>query len=111
MSRRLERERKRLGLPWLYDYAWGYGNGPVGYVHDGDIYCIDCADNIKGIDVETHEGVMFDSEETDSPVICGGCGLLLPSSLTEEGIEHVKKTDGRTWAGKLYRAVFPWVWQ
>ena len=91
----------------------GWDNGyrsPSGYAVDCVILCPDCCASLP----PDHRGEAwgFGSHvETDSPEHCDTCGILIPTSLTSDGIEYVRSIDGRTRAGRLYRQAYPWVWR
>lgn len=46
--------------------------GVIGYVHEGDVYCPDCAEEIEAIDTSSNSRqAMLYGEESDSIDVCG----------------------------------------
>jgi hypothetical protein len=102
--------RGRLGLPNLWEIAEDHGFlAPNGYACEGACLCPDCA----GPEAEQDDqyGAIFGAEEVDYPRLCEGCGILIPTALTPEGLAEVRKVDGRTRQGRLYRKAFPWAFR
>jgi hypothetical protein len=75
----------------------------LAYVYQADLYCEDCATQIKAELAYSHEGQpehLFDSDEypkgpypageSDTPDHCGNCGVFLENSLTGDGEQYVK---------------------
>lgn len=73
------------------------------YIYQADLYCEDCAKQIKAELAYSHESQSentFDSGdypkgpypagESDTPDHCGGCGIFLENSLTGDGEQYVK---------------------
>ncbi len=66
-----------------------------GFVYDGEVYCFGC---IRKNDTP-HKG------ESDFPVHCAECGVLIIHDLTIDGVEYIRDNlDGCT------REVWPTVW-
>ena len=114
--------RKRLGKANLYEIAPDNGyRAPSGYVHDGTCYCVECAQDIPFplVSRDTGEEIIHadqlnalsSHDESDSPVTCDVCGILIPSSLTTDGVEHVRESDGRTRYGRMVREAYPWAFR
>ena len=72
------------------------------YIYRADLYCDDCAKQIKASLGFSHEGQSehtFDSGdypkgpypagESDTPDHCGNCGVFLENSLTGDGERYV----------------------
>lgn len=72
------------------------------YIYQADIYCKDCANEIRKIkslgenSEDYPQGPFPDGGgEADSPQHCGDCGLFLENPLTEDGQDYVKEEVGR----------------
>lgn len=81
-------------------------SAPVGWVIDGEVYCEDCAGD--GADDEEN-GAMFSDSESDRPVTCSTCGILLPSNLTDDGYAYIRgillsAPADDPWAGAIEQA-------
>ena len=78
------------------------------YIYQADIYCEDCAEDIKQDIFAAANSIddmkpLNDSDgfpqgpfsngggEADSPQHCGSCGVFLENSLTDDGQEYVRK--------------------
>ena len=101
--------RDRLGLTNLWRIAEDYGfSAPNAYTQEGACYCPQCA----GPEAEDGAmGAIFGAEEVDYPLLCDVCGILIPTGLSSYGLEEVRRTDGRTRQGRLYRQAFPWAFR
>lgn len=72
---------------------------PVGYAHNGALYCPDCAQKLAnrlGVDLdnadecEEHEiSAHFDHHETDYPQSCGTCHTFIPSAILDSGVKSI----------------------
>ena len=93
--------RGRLGLPNLWEVGQDRGYAaPNGYTCEGTCYCPQCA----GEDIDDDQyAAIFGAEEVDYPLLCDVCGILIPTGLSSYGLEEVRRTDGRTRQGRLYR--------
>ena len=85
------------------------------YIYRGDLYCKNCAENIKQNlhtsepNFSSHKLDMDDSEnypqgpypngggEADTPQHCGSCGIPLKNPLTEDGYNYTGKHFNVEW--------------
>ena len=68
----------------------------MSYAYNADIYCDNCAEEIKrlcGEDTgDTDEYPQYvDNDEADCPQHCGDCGEFLENALTMDGYDYVKE--------------------
>ncbi len=65
----------------------------IGYVYEGDIYCKTCLTANGGPDPNDEDSVgpVFDTDEGDAPVHCGGCREFLGGALTRDGVRFLKE--------------------
>jgi len=73
------------------------------YIYRADLYCEDCAKQIKArlnfshehLDIDTFDSGdypagPYPAGESDTPDHCGGCGIFLENPLTGDGEQYVK---------------------
>ncbi len=60
---------------------------PEGFIYNADIYCVDCFK--KHFKEGEEEGIIFPDAEVDSPMHCIECEEVIPTDLTNEGINYV----------------------
>ncbi len=62
----------------------------VGYVVDGDVYCLDCCAYERGAQWD-NTNLVTDCDEFDYPVHCGECHKFIETNLTYDGVKFLRK--------------------
>jgi len=78
-----------------------------GYAWEADHYCDSCI----GHPVPVDACYIGSHEEADSPMHCCCCGSLIPGTLTDEGVAHVRKAWAKNPKGdveQLWHEEFAW---
>lgn len=75
--------------------------GVIGYTADAAVWCLACAEKRYGVlrsgghRVQDGEGnivqPLFHGYESDTPDHCTACGILIPSNLTNDGMQYVRE--------------------
>ncbi len=62
----------------------------IGYVVDGDVYCLNCCADECGAQWD-NTNLVTDFDTFDYPVHCGECRVFIPTSLSHDGVKYLRQ--------------------